>query len=84
MKNLFTKKNANLFIGLLTFLILLWVIVYFIPSIFVNLFNSFLGLGILGMFILILSLYNKKIAIGMTIFLIIIYQIGHMKISNKS
>ena len=42
IKNLFNDENKTKIIGLLTILIGIWLILYFIPEILVSLFNSIL------------------------------------------
>ena len=43
IKNVFTSENKTKLIGLLTILIILWLILYFIPDIMTSLFNTLLG-----------------------------------------
>jgi uncharacterized protein HemY len=40
-KNIFNEKNKVRIIGLLTILIILWLILYFIPDLLILLFNTF-------------------------------------------
>ena len=40
IKNLFNKENKTKLIGLLTILIALWLVLYFIPEVFLSLFNT--------------------------------------------
>ena len=43
IKNLINEENKTKVIGLLTILILLWLVLYFIPEVFTTLFNTILG-----------------------------------------
>ena len=39
----FSRKNLNLVAGLITLLIVLWVVMFAVPSLFVSLFDTNLG-----------------------------------------
>ena len=43
IKNILSEKNTTKILGLLTVLVLLWLVLYLIPDLFVSLFNTFLG-----------------------------------------
>ena len=62
--NLFSRKNLNLVVGLITLLVVLWIIMFAVPSLFVNLFYTGLGRLILIAFILLAAMYNMKLAFG--------------------
>jgi hypothetical protein len=79
MKTMFSKKNVNLLVGLISLLLFLWLIMYAIPGIFVNLFDTILGKFILLGLILLACIYNLKIGFGMAVILVILYQFSHMK-----
>ena len=79
LKSLFSRKNLNLLVGLITLLISLWLVMYAIPSLFVNLFDTLLGKSILLGFIILSSMYNMKFGIGLAMVFIILYQFSHMK-----
>jgi hypothetical protein len=78
IKNLFSKKNFFMIIGILSILIFFWTIMYLVPSFFVNLFNTLLGNIILLGIVLVIAMFNKKIAFGLAILFIIIYQFSNM------
>ena len=87
IKNLFNYKNKTKIIGLLTILIGLWLVLYFIPEIFISLFNSFLGNIILFIIILLVFLQNKVygLVIGIIFFLLFILSSLHKeKFTNHS
>lgn len=75
---IFSRKNLNLVVGLITLLIVLWVIMFAVPSLFVNLFNTFLGNLILLVFIVLAGMYNFNLAAGLAIVFIILYRFSHM------
>jgi hypothetical protein len=79
LKSIFSKKNLNLVVGLVTLLIVLWLVMYAIPSLFVQLFDTNLGILILLGFILLSLMYNVPFGIGIAIVFIILYQFSHMK-----
>ena len=78
LKKLFSKINLNLIIGVLALLIVLWIIMYAIPGLFLNLFNTLLGNLILLGIIMISFMNNKNLGIGLTIMFIVLYQMSHM------
>ena len=82
-KQLFNEDNKTKLIGLLAILILLWIILYAIPSVFLSLFHTFLGNSILLLSILLISAtYSPAYGILTAISIIILYQISHPA-SNK-
>lgn len=86
-KNLFNEKNKMKVIGILTILIALWLILYFIPEIFVSLFNTLLGNLILILSVIIVYMYNRIYSIGLGLILILLYrfsQLSKENFTNKS
>lgn len=79
LKNIFSKKNLNLIVGLVTLLVILWIAMYAIPSLFVNLFDTLLGKLILLGFILLATMHNILFGIGLATVFIVLYQFSHMK-----
>ena len=72
LKNVFNEDNKTKLIGLLTILITLWVVLYFIPEIFVSLFNTILGNMILLITVILVSMKDYRYGIiGGLLFLII-------------
>jgi hypothetical protein len=57
--NLVNDENKTRLIGLLTILILSWLVLYFIPEVFVSLFNTLLGNLILIVTVLLVLMNNK-------------------------
>lgn len=80
LNSIFSKKNINLLVGLITLLIFLWIIMFVIPSLFYNLFDTILGNLILISFIFLVAMYNITLAIGLSVVFIILYQFSHMKL----
>lgn len=75
------KMSKNIFysaVGLISILIAVWIIMYAVPSLFVNLFNTFLGNVILLGLVLLVAMFNRNLAIVVALILIIMYQFSHM------
>jgi len=79
---IFSKKNLNLVIGLITLLVVLWIVMFAVPSLFVNLFDTILGNVILIAFILLASIYNINLAVGLAVVFIILYRFSHMNVQG--
>jgi hypothetical protein len=81
-RGIFSKKNLNLVVGLITLLLVLWIIMFAIPSLFVNLFDTILGNLILIAFLFLAAMYQIDLAVGLAIVFIILYRFSHMKLEN--
>jgi hypothetical protein len=79
---IFSRKNVNLFVGLLSLLLVLWLIMFAIPSLFVNLFDTGLGNLILIAFIFLAAMYNVKLAVGLGVVFMILFRFSHMSVSS--
>lgn len=79
---IFSRKNLNLVVGLITLLVALWVIMFAVPSLFVNLFDTLLGNLILVSFIVLAGIYNVNLAVGLAIVFIILWRFSHMSIEQ--
>jgi len=78
MTNLLNDKNKTKIIGLLTILIGLWLVIYFIPEIFVSLFNTLLGNSILFIIVLLIFLQNKLYGIAIGIIFIVLMRFSRL------
>jgi len=78
LKDAFSRNNMNFFVGLFTLLICLWLVLFFVPTLFVSLFNTGLGNLILLILIILVAMYNTKISIGLAIMLIILWRFSHI------
>ena len=76
--NIFSRQNLNLVIGLITLLVFLWVIMFAIPSLFINLFDTLLGNFILFGIIVLALLYSINLGIGLAVVFVILYRFSHM------
>jgi hypothetical protein len=77
-----SKKNWNLAVGLITLLVILWAVMFAVPSLFISLFYTILGNIILVGFIILAGMYNLLMGIGMAIIFIILYRFSHVKIED--
>lgn len=80
MGDLFSRKNLNLVVGLITLLVILWIVMFAVPGLFVNLFDTGLGNLILIAFIFLAGMYNINLAVGLAIVFIILWRFSHMSI----
>ena len=78
LKEMFSKKNVNLVVGLISLLVVLWLVMFTIPSIFVNLFDTLLGNLFLIAFIILAGMYNMNLAIGLAIVFVVLFRFSHM------
>lgn len=76
--DVFSKKNLNLVVGLITLLVVLWVVMFAIPNLFVSLFDTGLGNLILLSFIFLAAMYNINLAVGLSIVFLILYRFSHL------
>jgi len=76
--SVFSKKNLNLVVGLITLLIVLWLVMFAVPGLFVNLFDTFLGNLILVAFILLALIYDLNLGAGLAFIIIVLYRFSHM------
>jgi hypothetical protein len=87
IKNIFNNENKTKIIGLLTILIAIWLILYFIPELFVSLFNTLLGNLILILTVLLVSANNKIYGLVTGLVVLILYRFSHIsreKFTTKS
>lgn len=80
-KQFINDKNKTKLIGLLTILIAIWMIIYFIPELFVSLFNTLLGNLILIITVLLVYMNNR--VYGMITGLLLIILFRFFQISRK-
>ena len=78
LTSIFSKKNVNLVVGLISLLLVLWIIMFAIPSLFYNLFNTGLGILILIAVIFLAGIYDVTLAFGLAAVFIILYQFSNM------
>ena len=79
MNNLLSTKNINIFVGLFSIIVVLWVVMYGIPGMFVSLFDTLLGNFILLAIVLASFMKSKTMGVMIAAVFIILYQFSHMK-----
>ena len=79
---LFSRKNLNLVVGLITLLIILWIVMFAVPGLFVSLFDTVLGNLILIAFIFLAGMYNINLAVGLAIVFIVLWRFSHMSVEQ--
>lgn len=84
LKETFSQKNANLVVGLISLLVVLWLVMFTIPSIFVNLFDTLLGNMLLIVFIILAGMYNMNLAVGLAIVFVVLFRFSHMSPAYSS
>lgn len=72
------KKSMNMFVGLLSLLIALWLVMYFIPSIFVNLFDTTLGNFLLLVVVIMAGMRDMTMGVGLAVVLLVLYRFSRM------
>lgn len=78
LKNIMNEDNQTKLIGLLSILILIWLVLYFVPNLITSLFNTLLGNIILLLISLLVSMYNLNYGIVLSLAFIIIYRFSRM------
>ena len=77
-KNLLNEQNKTKIIGLLTILVLLWIVLYVIPEIGISLFETFLGNIILIISVILTSSYNYKYGAVLGVLLLIAFRFSYL------
>jgi len=83
LKNLFSENTKTEIIGLLAILICLWLVFYFIPEIFANLFHTTLGKSILFLMVIVVSFYNVKYGVFLLVLFIILYRFSLLSVGKE-
>jgi hypothetical protein len=79
LKKLFNQDNKTILIGLLSVLVVMWIILYVIPTFLFSLFNTILGNLILLISLILFSSQDIKYGVVLAIILIILYRFSHLK-----
>jgi hypothetical protein len=83
IKNIFNENNKTKLIGLLTLLIFVWLVLYFIPDLLNSLLNTFLGNIILLISIILIASTNYKYAIILALIFLILKRYSYMSSTSK-
>lgn len=78
MKLKFNEETKIKIIGLLTILISLWLVLYFIPELFVSLFNDVLGNLILLLSTTLIFMYNRTYGLIVGLIILVLYRFSRL------
>ena len=71
-------KTRNLIVGLFSLLLALWLVMFAVPELFVNLFDTPLGNLILIVFIVLAGMHNMVMGFGLAVVFVILFRFSHM------
>lgn len=71
------KKTQNLIVGLFTLLVVLWLVMFAVPDLFINLFDTLLGNLILIAFIILAGIYNIVLGLGLAVVFVVLFRLSH-------
>ena len=72
------QKKQNLIVGLFSLLVVLWLVMFAVPELFVNLFDTPLGNLILIAFIVLAGMHSIIMGVGLAIIFVILFRFSHM------
>ena len=75
---IFAKKNVDIAVKIITLLVIGWIIMIAIPSLFVSLFDTIFGNIVLIGITILAGLYNINIGFIMAIVFMILFRFSHM------
>ena len=78
ISNMFSEKNADVVIGVISILVIIWLLVFAIPALFVSLFNTILGNFILIGLVILTGMYSPVPAICLAIIFFVLVRFAHM------
>lgn len=78
IKKYINEENKNTLIGCLSIVVLFWLILYLIPSLFISLFHTFLGNTVLFLSVILVGINNYKHGIILGVILIILSRFSYL------
>lgn len=78
LSGLLSRKNLNMIAGLFALLVALWLVMYAVPSLFYNLFDTTLGNLLLLVFVGMAAMYSANLGIGLGAVFVILWRFSHM------
>ena len=78
ISNFFSEKNSDIVIGFTAILVVIWLVVFAIPALFVTIFNTILGNFILIGLVILTGMYSPVIAICLAIIFFLLVRFAHM------
>jgi hypothetical protein len=78
LKETFSEKNMNMLVGLISLLVVLWLVMFAVPDLFVSLFDTPLGnLGLI-VFIILAAMHSVPMGLGLAVVFVILFRFSHM------
>lgn len=71
------QNKQSMFVGILTFLVGIWILFYAIPELFASLFNSLIGNLILLFVVILTATKNILLALGLAVLFVFMYKFSH-------
>ncbi len=71
------QAKQSLFVGILTLLIVIWIIFYAVPELFASLFNTMVGNLILVFILILTAMKNVVVSLALAVFFIGLYNFSH-------
>jgi len=71
------QGKQSLFVGILTLLIVVWLMFYAVPEIFASLFNTLIGNLILVFILILTAMKNVAISLALAVFFLGLYKFSH-------
>jgi hypothetical protein len=78
LKETFSEKNLNMFVGLISLLIVLWLVMFAVPDLFVSLFDTLLGNIILICFIILAGMHSVPMGLGLAAIFVILFRFSRL------
>jgi hypothetical protein len=72
----------NLAVGLVSLLVMLWIVMYAVPGLFVRLFDTNLGNMMLAVFLILAGMYSMELAVGLLAVFVILWRFQHMRLEQ--
>ena len=71
------QKKRNLIVGLFSLLVVLWLVMFAVPDLFVNLFETPLGNLFLIVLIILAGMHSMIMGLGLATIFIILFRFSH-------
>ena len=71
------QNKQSMFVGILKFLVGIWILFYAIPELFASLFNSLIGNLILLFIVILTATKNILLALGLAVLFVFMYKFSH-------
>jgi hypothetical protein len=78
------QKKRNLIVGLFSLLVVLWLVMFAVPDLFVNLFETPLGNLFLIVLIILAGMHSMIMGLGLATIFIILFRFSRMSLQPFS